>query len=154
MKGQTSMIAIVIAVVMVMFIVIFTLTSTLSSETSDAITGEYRKTYATNLIISLLNTKTECGTFSDMLEAAYFGGGECGSGEFEKRLPVYMEYILNATGHTEYRWLIEVEPRGFVHTARQWGDSSVTSSPGYWDGTTIIPRGQSQLDIKLYIRAD
>jgi hypothetical protein len=148
MKGQTSMVAIVIAMVLVMFIIIFLMTGALSDQESTVIKMDHRDLYANSLLLSLLATETSDGLFSDMLKDAYFGSQE----NFGEKAPVFINYVLNATGHTDYDWLIEAEPKDFVGTTKQWGNSEVTDTPGYWDARTILTRGGNQLEVKLYIR--
>lgn len=148
MKGQASMIAIVIAMVLIVFIMVFMMANTFSGQETETLKTEFRDLYANNLFLSLLVTETECGTFSDMLKAEYFEGRTC----FSEKLETYMKGTLNATGNTNYAWLIEAEPKDFVGTIKQWGNPSVTETRGYWDATTILSWSGKQLEVKLYIR--
>jgi hypothetical protein len=153
MKGQTSMIAIVIAIVMVAFIALFMFTSTLTTQSSQSTRNEYRSLFATNLLLSMLNMETDCGPFSDFLENALEGvGGDCGKEEFERRFPRYVDAVLNATGHTDYDWYFEVTPKDFVSTTYRLGNPAVTDTRGFWDATSIMTWGGNPLEVKLYIR--
>jgi uncharacterized membrane protein len=151
MKGQTSMVAIVIGIVMVIVILIFLVTSTVPTRNIE-LRDEYRNLYAANMLLSILNTDTDCGSFSDLLKAEYFAGGTCDDDEFTQRIDGVAEWLLLATGHPEYEWLIEVSPKGFGAT-RTWGDEKVTEKLGYWSATTLLTWGGNHLEVKLYIRA-
>ncbi len=149
MKGQTSMVAVVIAVVMVIFIMIFILMDVLSpDQESISLKTEYRDLYTNNLLLSMLETDTDDGKMSDLLKKSYFGSGT----GFDERIDEYMLFVLNATGHTDYDWLLEVNPNNFQMAFRSWGNTLVTASPGYWDARTILTSGGNQIEVKLYIR--
>ncbi len=148
MKGQTSMLAIVIAMILILFIVIFMLTGMFSDDETANMKTQQRDLYANNLLLSLLSTDTSEGTFSDMLKDEYFGGGTA----FGEMAPVFIKATLNATGNTDYDWLIEAEPKDFVGVVKQWGNPAVTEKPGYWDARTVVTWGGNQLEVKLYIR--
>jgi hypothetical protein len=156
MNGQTTMVAVVIAVVMLMFLAVFMLTSFISSYGGGTTDSEYRDLFATNTLLSLLGTQTDCGSFADMLEASYFGSGRCDDDEFEKRLPDYMKYVLNETGHTDYRWMLEISPSGVSSSARVYpeGGEDITAKLGYWDSNTMLSRGGNHIEVKLYMRND
>jgi len=148
MNGQSSMIAMVLAMVLVVFIIIFMLSSTFSGQADQTLKTEFRDMYTNNLLLSLLATDTKCGTFSDMLKEEYFEGRTC----FSEKLGKYMKGVLNATGNTNYAWLIEVEPKDFQGVSKQWGDTTVKDEPGYWDARTILSWSGRQLEVKLYIK--
>ena len=154
MKAQASMMAILIAMVLLIFIVIFMLTTSFNDEDFQSSRAEYRNLFASNLLLSLLNTDTECGKFSDMLKADYFGGGRCTDG-FTDRIDDYMTMVLNETGYTNYRWLIEAEPKDFIGgVTKTWGDETVKDSLGFWSPPpTILTWSGSPLEVKLYIRS-
>ena len=151
MKGQSSMAAIAIAIVLLVFLMVFMFTMAFPSVDQN-LRGEYRKLFSTNALLSVLNTETECGKFSDMLKAQYFGGGKCGDGAFASRIEGYMDGILMLSGHTDYDWLMEATPKSFSGTTTSWGDETVTDTNGYWGSTTILTWGGAQLEVKLYIR--
>ncbi len=153
-KGQTSMIAIVIAIVMLIFIMLFLFTNALSAPGTQSLRGEYRKLYVTNLLLSLLNTDTECGTLSDMIKSMYFGGKVCSDDDLEWKIHSHISSALASTGNTDYRWLLETTPKNFMSSTMQWGESTVISEPGYWDSRTVLSSGSSQLEVKLYIRTN
>jgi len=148
MKGQTSIMAMVIAMVLVVFIIIFMLSSAFSGQEDQTLKTEFRDMYTNNLLLSLLATDTDCGRFSDMLKSEYFEGRTC----FSEKVGAYMKGVLNATGNTNYAWMIEAEPKDFEGSTKTWGDESVTEKPGYWDARTILSYSGRQLEIKLYIR--
>jgi len=151
MKGQTSMIAIVIGVVLVIFLMLFILITTLPSGSSTA-RAEYRQLFATNMLLSVLNTETDCGSFSDMIKASYFGGGKCAGTEFGERIVKYMPDLLYLSGHTDYAWQIVATPKNFVDHEESWGDDTVTETRGYWTALTHRTWGGSILEVKIYMR--
>ncbi len=153
MKGQTSIVAIVIAVVIVMFIMIFMFTTTVTQQLSDDLDAEYRNLYVTNLLLSLLNTETDCGTFADMIKTYYFGERLCTDEEFNEMLNFHIFEVLNATGNTNYEWLLETEPETGTGVL-QWGNPDVTASHGYWDARTVLSSQGFRIQVKLYIRSD
>lgn len=148
MKGQTSMVAMVIAMVLVLFIMIFLMTGTFTDQESTTLKMEHRDLYANSLLLSLLATETSDGIMSDLLKDEYFASQE----RFGQKAATFITNVLNATGHTDYDWLIEAEPKDFVGVVKQWGNPGVTESPGYWDARTILTWGGNQLEVKLYIR--
>jgi hypothetical protein len=153
MKGQTSMAVIVIAIVLLVFLTIFLLTTTEPAGNAEA-KLEYRNLFATNMLLSILNTETaDCGSLSDMLKTEYLGGGTCGD-EFGVRIEKYVEFLLIASGHTDYEWLIEVSQKNLDGTTMQWGNP-VAKEKGKerpWDASTIIMTGGVQLEVKLYMK--
>jgi hypothetical protein len=152
MNGQSSMAAIVMAVVLIVFLAVFMLTTSEPASTAEA-KLEYRKLFATNTLLSILNTETEdCGTMGDMLKASYFGGGKCESTAFDERIEGYMDYVLLSSGHTDYDWLIEAAPKDFEGEESQWGNPAVTEKKGYWDARTMLTWGGSVLDVKIYMK--
>ncbi|UCD02990.1 MAG: hypothetical protein JSV63_04385 [Candidatus Aenigmatarchaeota archaeon] len=154
MKGQTSIAAIVIAVILVIFLMIFLFATTISQQIGSDYRDEYRNLYVTNMLLSLLNTDTECEKFSDMVKDRYFGGAICTEEEIVYKLGSHINDTLKATGNTNYRWLLEVEPKFQGSFITQWGDSSVTDEDGYWDARTFLSSGPYRLEVKLYIIAD
>jgi hypothetical protein len=148
MKGQTSMVAMVIAMVLVVFIIIFLMTGTFTDQESTNLKMEQRDLFTNNLLLSLLVTETSDGLMSDLLKDEYFASRE----NFGRRAETLITNVLNATGHTDYDWLIEAEPKDFVGVVKQWGNPAVTGTPGYWDARTILTWGGNQLEVKLYIR--
>ncbi|MFH0956262.1 MAG: hypothetical protein V1813_00205 [Candidatus Aenigmatarchaeota archaeon] len=153
MKGQTSMAVIVIAMVMLVFLAIFILTT--SEPAGNAVAkAEYRKLYATNMLLSILNTETvDCGSFSDMLKAAHYGGGKCDWEEFGKRIGVYVPEILLLSGHPEYDWQIVSSPKDSDGDEMSWGNEKLKDEPrGRWDATTMLTLGGTMLDVKIYMK--
>lgn len=147
------MIAITIAILILVLITVFLLSAALSSQSGQEFKGEYRNLYAHNMLLSMLRTETDCGSFSDVLKAAYFGGGKCDSDEFmESRLPVLMASLLNATGHTEYEWFLEASPENFQGSELSYGKEDVKQSLERWDARTMITWEGYRLEVKLYIR--
>jgi hypothetical protein len=157
MKGQTSMAVVVIAIVMLVFLAIFLLTMTEPSGNADA-KAEYRKLYATNMLLSLLNTQTsDCGSFSDMLKGSYFGGGKCDDEVFGNRIGTYIPEILYLSGHTDYDWFIVASPKNFEGTEQSWGNAELRDDDGYacngcWGVSTMLTWGGSMLDVKIYMK--
>jgi hypothetical protein len=152
MRGQASMIAIVIAILMLVFIMIFMLFSTLGSPESLAMRSEYRNLFAHNMLLSLLRTDTECGSFSDVMKGAYFGGGKCDSLPFlADRLPGRVSAILNGTGHTEYDWFLEASPKGFQGSVLAFGNPGVKEAMDRFDARTMITWEGYQLEVKIYV---
>jgi hypothetical protein len=153
MKGQTSMIAIVIAIVMLVFIMLFMFTSLLGAQAGQSVRSEYRNLYAHSILLSLLRTDTECGTYSEVLKGAYFGGGKCDSLDFlAARLPARIAAILNGTGHTDYEWFLEASPKNFRGNMMAFGNPVVKESMDRWDARTVITWEGYQLEVKIYIR--
>jgi len=153
MRGQTSMITIAIAIVMIVFIMIFLLTSSLVPQQSQTLKSEYRNLYAHNMLLSMLRMETRCGSISDVLKGAYFGGGKCDSMPFlEARLPGYINSVLYATGNTEYEWFFEATPKDFQGSVLGFGNPAVKDSMEKWDARTMITWEDYQLDVKIYIR--
>jgi hypothetical protein len=146
------MIAIAIAIVMLIFIAIFLLSSSLGSQTSQTLKAEYRNLYAHNALLSVLRTETECGTMSDVMKAAYFGGGKCDSRKFlDSRMPGFMQDMLNATGHTDFDWFIEASPQNFEGVSLSLGNPAVKDAKEKWDARTLINWEGYQLEAKLYL---
>jgi len=153
MRGQSSMVAIVIAILMIVFIMVFLFSSLLGSQAGQTLKSEYRNLYAHNMLLSLLRTDTQCGVMSDVLKGAYFGGGKCDSTQFiADRLPSYISSVLNATGHTDYDWFMEASPKNFQGTALAFGNPVVKESLDRWDARTMITWEGYQLEVKIYVR--
>lgn len=157
MKGQTSMAVIVIAIVMLVFLAIFLLTATEPSGNIDA-RDEYRKLYATNMLLSVLNTDTpDCGSFSDMLKAEYFGGGKCDNTQFGERVAPMVNELLFLSGHTDYEWQIVASPKNFDKDEQSWGTAELRDDDGYacngcWGVNTMLIWGGSVLEVKIYMK--
>lgn len=152
MKGQSSMIAIAVAIVMLIFIMLFMITTTVTNPPGQVIRSEFRNLYAHNLLLSLLRTDTSCGTFSEVLKGAYFGGGKCDSMPFlDEKIPGYIKTVLNATGNTDYGWYIQATPKKFVGSELGFGNPAVKDSLDRWDARTMITWEGYQLEVKLYI---
>lgn len=151
MKGQTSILAIAIAVIMVMFMMIFIFTTTITRQLSGDLDAEYRNLYVTNLLLSVLNTETNCGSFADMIKTSYFGGRICTDEVIREKLDFHISEVLSATGNTNYEWLLETEPDGGT-SIFQWGNPGVRDEPGYWDARTVLSSRGSRIVVKLYIR--
>jgi hypothetical protein len=153
MKGQSSMIAIVLAILMLVFIMIFLLAAGLGSQTSQSLRSEYRNLHAHNMLLSLLRTDTECGTYSDVLKGAYFGGGKCDSMQFmTDRLPGRIMAMLNGTGHTDYDWFLEASPKNFQGSVLSFGNPVVKESMDKWDARTFLTWEGYQLEVIIYVR--
>jgi hypothetical protein len=153
MKAQSSMIAIVISVLMLVFLFIFLLSAPTVSQVSQSLNTEYRNLFAHNALLSILAMDTECGVFSDVLKGAYFGGGKCDSEAFvNSRLPSSMDGILNATGHTDYAWLLEATPDNFDGVVLSLGDPSVKGSRESWDARTFVSWEGYRLEVLLYFK--
>ncbi|MBN1896303.1 MAG: hypothetical protein JW789_01065 [Candidatus Aenigmarchaeota archaeon] len=152
MKGQTSMVAILISIVLLVFIMFFLFSTALSETPGEDTKAEYRNLYVTNMLISLLNTDTECGTVGDIVKAFYFGGYDCSQDESNKKIGELVNRTLLATGNPDYVWLLETRPENFISSERQWGDSRVTDEPGFWDATTFLSSGGNRIEVKLYIQ--
>ena len=157
MKGQTSMAAIVIAIVLLVFLAFFLFTTTEPAGNAEA-KLEYRNLFATNMLLSILNTQTpDCGSFSDMLKAEYFGGGRCGDEAFGERIGIYVKDILLLSGHTDYDWLIVASPNNFVGNKISWGkeelvDENGRACLGCWTAETKLTWGGIMLAVKLYMK--
>ncbi len=154
MKGQTSMMAIVIIIILMVFLMIFLATST-TDEGNMQVMEEYRNLFASNMLLSILNTDTSCGTFSDMLKAEYFGSGKCGDTAFTDHIDEYVDHILLTTGHTDYDWMIEAEPKDFNGITREWGhggEDGVKSHIDRRNSLTILTWGGRMLEVRLYLR--
>lgn len=153
MKGQTTMAAIAMAIVILMFMFMFLLTSSLRpSQAMQNIKAEYNDLYATNLLLSVLNTDMGCGTIADLLKDEYFTVTDCSGVSLEEKLDYYIDTTLFATGQTNYEWLLETEPKNFGSPKKRWGNEQVTAAPGYWDSRTFISWTGKQIEVKLYIR--
>jgi hypothetical protein len=156
MKGQSSMAVIVIAVVLIVFLAMFLLTTTDTSGNADA-KLEYKKLFATNTLLSILNTETpDCGSMSDMLKAASnFGGGKCADTEFGERIEGYVDFLLLSSGHTDYDWQIVASPNNFDGTEYTWGKDGLKdkeNARGRWDARTMLTSGGSIIDVKIYMK--
>ena len=153
MRGQSSMVAIAIAIVMLVFIMLFLMTSTLSVQPGQVIRSEYRNLYAHNLLLSLLRTETGCGTFSEVLKGAYFGGGKCDSLPFmTERVPGYISSVLNGTGSTDYEWFMQATPKNFQGSELEFGNPAVKDSMDRWDARTMITWEGYQLEVVMYMK--
>jgi hypothetical protein len=154
MKGQSSMAVIVIAVVLIVFLAMFMLTTTDTSGNADA-KLEYKKLFATNTLLSILNTQTpDCGSMSDMLKAAYFGGGKCADTEFSERIEGYVDFLLLASGHTDYDWQIVASSNSFEGNDMSWGKDGLEdkeNARGRWDARTMLTSG-GIIDVKIYMK--
>jgi hypothetical protein len=155
MKGQSSMAVIVIAVVLIVFLAMFMLTTTDTSGNAES-KLEYKKLFATNTLLSILNTQTsDCGSMSDMLKASYFGGGKCANTEFDERIEGYVDFLLIASGHTDYDWQIVVSPYSFTGDDMSWGKDGLNleeNKRGRWDARTMLTWGGSIIDVKIYMK--
>jgi len=153
MIGQSSMIAIIIAILMIVFIMIFMLSPLLGSQSGTALRSEYRNLYAHNMLLSLLRTDTKCGSFSDVMKGAYFGGGKCDSLPFlADQLPGHISAMLNGTGHTDYDWYLEASPKNFQGTMLAFGNPDVEKAMDKWDARTMITWEGYQLEVKIYVK--
>ena len=153
MRGQSSMIAIVIAILMMVFIMIFMLSSLMGSQASLSLRSEYRNLYAHNMLLSLLRTDTKCGSLSDVMKGAYFGGGKCDSLPFlSDQLPSHISAMLNGTGHTDYDWFLEASPKNFQGSVLSFGNPDVKEAMDRWDARTMITWEGYQLEVKIYVR--
>lgn len=152
MNGQASMMAIMMAVVIVIILFMFLLTNALTPKESSINTKtEFRDLFATNLLLSLLNTDVGCGTMEDLVKAEFFVD-DCPGVTLEDKLDYYMDAVLLATGQTNYDWKFEVKPKNFGGSAKSWGNDEVTSELGYWNSLTFLSWMGKQLEVKLYIR--
>ena len=148
------MIAIAVAIVMLIFIMLFMLTYSLTAQPGQAVRSEFRNLYAHNLLLSLLRTDTACGTFSEVLKGAYFGGGKCDSLPFmTERVPDYIASVLNGTGSTDYDWFMQASPKNFQGNELGFGNPAVPESLDRWDARTMVTWEGYQLEVKIYIRS-
>ncbi len=155
MKGQTSMILIVLVIVIFMGLGIFLVISSLKP-----VQNEYYNLYAHNLLISVLRRNTGyggyCDTISSTMSCAYMtpyrncGGVECRNLSFEL-VPQLVGSVIKPS--LDYCIIVEPENESGYIESLAYGPRCdvVTHKTGAWTANEKILQYEANLNIKMIV---
>jgi hypothetical protein len=152
MKSQSSVIAIVLMVVVFVSISMFLMTTLISQQQPAQSKAARMNRLASNMLVSLLRTDTDCGPVSDMIKGVC---GDCVShcdcrGFVHNRITPYMDKMLNETGYTNLKYSVVIKPTAASCSGIVLGDPSANEK-GAWSANSKLSIYNAELDVKIYI---